>query len=304
MTELLHEALRTTKTRSPWRKRCLLIGASLLLLYAFINGMLLPLEDLFVFRTVSATETWVKPPSSAVHNVKLHLADGTPIHGWWYCNSNWEPSDGAIMFCHGNSTNLSQWGERMQRWYQQLGQALLIFDYPGYGRSGGRPSEAGLYAAGDAAYDWLVKIKHVPASELLICGESLGGGVAVDVASRREHRALVLLSTFTSIPDVALHLEPWLPATMLMHNRFDSLAKIARCRGPVFIAHGTADSLVPWWQGKRLYEAAREPKCFLKLEGAGHDHRPDDKVRAQVQTFLHQAESRMALHSDSNATTN
>src|SRR5579884_761846 len=279
LTNLLALAPDTRKKRRPWRKVCFFSGGSVLLLYAALNFMFLPLEDVFVFRTVPPTEAWVQPPTTDVHDVRLRSADGTPLDAWWYCSKNWEPSDGAILFCHGNATNLSQWGARMERWHKQLGEALLIFDYPGYGKSGGRPSETGLYAAADAAYDWLIKKQHVQPARLLVCGESLGGGVAVDLASRRPHRALVLLSTFTSIPAVAQHLEPWLPAVWLMRNRFDSLAKIAHCRGPIFITHGTADTLVPCWQGERLYEAAHEPKCFLKLDGASHDHRPDDRVR-------------------------
>lgn len=298
MTQLLHDLPQTPKVRSPWPRRCLLTVATLVGIYAGINFLVLPFEDTFVYRTVRPTEAWVRPPSRQVRDITIQTANGTRLDAWWYRDKDWNPSQGAILFCHGNATNLSQWGARMEKWHEQLGQAVLMFDYPGYGRSDGTPSEASLYAAADAAYDWLVQKAHVPPSRLLVCGESLGGGVAVDLASRRPHRALVLLSTFTSIPAVAQHLEPWLPAVWLMHNRFDSLAKIGHCSGPVFIAHGTADPLVPCWQGERLFEAAHEPKCFLKLEGAGHDHRPDDQVRARVRKFLDDAETRMAVRKD------
>src|SRR5262249_23613263 len=147
---------------------------------------------------------------------------------------------GTVLYCHGNAGNLSHRGEGVLRWHQLLGQSVLIFDYPGYGRSEGKPSEAGCYAAADAAYAWLTETKKVLPQDLLIYAGSLGGGVAVALASRRPHRALVLVGTFTSIPDMAQRQFPWLPARWLVRNRFDNLGKIGRCTRPVFLAHGTA----------------------------------------------------------------
>jgi fermentation-respiration switch protein FrsA (DUF1100 family) len=105
----------------------------------------------------------------------------------------------------------------------------------------------------------------------LIYGGSLGGGVAVDLASRRPHRALVLAKTFTSMADTAQCLYPWLPCHWLVRNRFDNLEKIGKCSMPIFIAHGTADGLIPFSQGERLFAAAPVPKRFLAMEGVGHD---------------------------------
>ena len=151
-----------------------------------------------------------------------------------------------------------------------LEESVLIFDYPGFGRSGGKPSEAGCYAAADAAFDWLIQNQKVPADHIVIVGKSLGGGVAVDLASRRNHRALVLVKAFTSIPAVAQHLIPIVPANWLMHNRFDSLAKIGNCHRPLFITHGTDDGVIPFSQGQQLYAAANDPKEFFAMEGVGH----------------------------------
>ena len=149
--------------------------------------------------------------------------------------------------------------------------AVLIFDYPGYGRSGGRPSEAGCYAAAAAAHDWLTAPGRVAAGRVIVLGRSLGAGVAVDLACRRPVRALVLYSPFTSFPDLAQEKCRWLPTRRLVQNRFDNLAKIGGVRGPVFIAHGTADALVPVRHGERLYAAAPAPKRFLPLAGRGHN---------------------------------
>ena len=144
----------------------------------------------------------------------------------------------------------------MRRWRQELNRAILIYDYPGYGKSTGSPTEAGCYAAVDAAYDFLVEKQEVPPGKLILLGSSLGGAMATDLASRREHRMLILINSFTSFPDMAQKLFFWLPARWLVSNRLDNLAKIPLCRSPIFITHGTADAMVPFSQGERLFAAA------------------------------------------------
>ena len=120
---------------------------------------------------------------------------------------------------------------------------------------------------------WLTAEKKIAPRKISLYGASLGGGVAVDLASRKEHRALILVKTFTSLPDAAGHLYWWLPVPKkaMMTNRFDSLSKIGRCHSPVFIAHGTADTLIPHSQGEQLFEAANEPKRFAPMPGKDHN---------------------------------
>src|SRR5262249_23300650 len=155
-----------------------------------------------------------------IQDVTLPSADGTRIHAWWCPPDGWEAPHGATLYCHGNYGNLSQRGQSILRWQAPpLRQAVLIFDYPGYGKSAGKPSEAGCYAAADAAYDWLVQQQRVPAERLLLHGGSLGSGVAVELASRRRNRGLALVAPFTSVPDMAQTLFPWLPARWLVRNQ-------------------------------------------------------------------------------------
>jgi hypothetical protein len=246
--------------------------------------VLVLLENWLVYQPTRARVRWQPPPNERVRDVELRLTDGTRIHAWWCPTKGWQPDDGAVLFSHGNAGNLSDRGWEVPRWQEgPLRQAVLLFDYPGYGQSSGRPSEAGCCAAADAAYDWLTQVQQVPPDRVILYGESLGGGVAVDLGSRRPHRALVLTRSFTSLPDVAARLYPWVPVRRLMRNRFDNLGKIDRCPGPIFIAHGTADELVPCAQGERLFAAAREPKQFLPLEGHGHNdplpHEFDDLLK-------------------------
>jgi fermentation-respiration switch protein FrsA (DUF1100 family) len=236
-------------------------GVSLLVLVA--------LEDRLLFHPTPAARHWAEPPAGfEVQDVAFQTADGMPLHGRWFpCRG----ARGAVLVCHSRAGNLSLElsAEALAGWQRELGLSVFIFDYPGYGRSAGRPSEAGCYAAADAAYGWLTR--RVAPQDVLIFGRSLGSAVAVDLAVRRPHRALVLVSPFTSIPAVVQRLYPVLPARRLMRNRFDSAAKIGRCPRPLLVVHGTRDRLVPFAEGERLFAAANEPKRFRPVPGARHD---------------------------------
>lgn len=238
--------------------------------YAGVLGVLAALENRFIYHPVRDAEDWEAPPNSLVEDVYVRIADGTVIHAWWCPPRGWQSAQGAVLYCHGNAGNLSHRAEAIACWQRELGHAILIFDYPGYGRSGGNPSEAGCYAAAEAAYHWLVNQGGLRPQGVILFGGSLGGAVAVDLAVRRPHHALILSKTFTSIADMARLHFPWLPVRWLIRNRFDSLSKLECCPGPVFIVHGTADQIVPFSHGKRLFAAAPEPREYLEL--TGHDH--------------------------------
>jgi fermentation-respiration switch protein FrsA (DUF1100 family) len=268
--------------------------AAHLLVYGFLGILvvLLWLENWFLFVPTTAAQHWAaSPPGLNPEDVELTSADGTKIHAWWCAPRGWAPQQGAMLHCHGNGGNLSYWGTDALGWKLERHTAVLMFDYPGYGHSSGKPTEAGCYAAADAAYDWLVNEKHVPAGRVLLYGQSLGGAVAIDVASRRPHRALVTVSAFTSFPDMAQARFPFLPGRYFVSNRLDNLSKIARCPGPVFVAHGTADSLVPFSQGERLFAAATAPKKrFHRMEGFDHNDGTDPKMYAPLMEFLAECE--------------
>jgi fermentation-respiration switch protein FrsA (DUF1100 family) len=249
--------------------------------------LLMFLENWLVFHPTTVSQDWREPPNDRVRDVELHTPDGTRIHAWW-CPV--EGATGAVLYCHGNAGNLSHRSGAVAGLQKLLDESVLIFDYPGYGRSGGKPSEAGCYAAADAAYDWLVTEQKIGPERILLYGGSLGGAVAVDLAARRPHRALLLVKTFTSAPEVAQRIYPWLPVRWIMRNRFDNLAKIGKCRRPVFIANGTADRLVPFDLGRRLFEAANEPKYFFPLDGADHNDPVPADLFPALRQFLAKAE--------------
>jgi pimeloyl-ACP methyl ester carboxylesterase len=260
--------------------------AALASVYLVAVAALLGLENRLLYRPHAHGNYWVPPPPDAcVEDIYLRSSRGDEIHAWW-C-----PRDGArevVLFCHGNAGNLSQ--RRVSRdrdviaIAEVLNASVLIFDYPGFGQSSGAPSEAGCYAAGDAAYEWLAE--RVPPGRIIILGQSLGGGVATDLASRRPHRALALLKTFTSIPDIVLAKFPLLPAHRLMRNQFDNLAKIGACHSPLFIAHGDCDHLIPIGQAERLFAAATAPRELFRMPGCGHCGGVSREFLARFAAFL------------------
>ena len=159
----------------------------------------------------------------------------------------------------------------MRDFWESLDRSVLIFDYPGYGRSEGKPSEAGCYASAEAAYDWLTRVQRIAPERIVIAGESLGGGVAVDLASRRRHQALVLIRTYTSIPEVARQNVVLSSAPAIMVNRFDSLKKLPLCGSPVLIAQADQDRLMPFAHGEQLRDACRGQARLVRLQGLDHN---------------------------------
>jgi uncharacterized protein len=256
-----------TKKPTSWRRVAVRYGRDAIIIYVGALLVLMLLENWMVYKA-TGPEDWQVPPNREVQDVQLTAADGTLLHGWWLPR---EGSKGAVIYFHGNAGNLSGRGQMLVVLRQELSEPVLIVDYPGYGKSGGSPSEAGCYASADAAYNWLTDVQKIPGENIILYGASLGGGVAVDIASRKPYRALVLIKTFTTMPEVGQNMLPYFPVRWLMRNRFNSLEKLKLCQGPVFIAHGDADDLVPFAHGERLFQAAPGPKEFLRLPGSGHD---------------------------------
>jgi pimeloyl-ACP methyl ester carboxylesterase len=257
-----------------------------MLIYAGVVVLLLLSEKRLVFQPSDAAHSEAAPSGIGVEDVTFRTTDGTPIHGWWAAPSRWKPGQGAVLFCHGNGGNLSHRGWCLPSFLKQLDRAVLIFDYPGYGKSGGSLGEAGCYAAGEAAYEWLTGERKVPGDQVILFGGSLGSGVAVDLATRRPHRALVLTSPFTSMPEMAQKVFPWLPGRWLIQTQFNNLARIGACPGPVFIAHSATDALIPIQQARRLYAAAPEPKRFFTMEHYQHLDFPSAVAFAALRRFL------------------
>ena len=201
-------------------------------------------------------------------DVFLIASDGTQLHSWFFPA---RPGAGrarmALLLMHGNAGNISDRLEFCRAWLE-LGLNVFLFDYRGYGRSDGQPSEAGTYLDAEAAYDWLRQKGFGPAN-IIALGKSLGGGIASELALRKPLGGLILQSTFTNIPDLAGELFPWLPIRWLSTIKYDTLQKLPRIRIPVLVVHSREDALVRYAHAERNFAAANEPKSLLEISG-GH----------------------------------
>jgi uncharacterized protein len=233
---------------------------------------------------------WAIPPGNW-EPIGLHpedavftTEDGIQLHGWYFEH----PQPRAhVLYFHGNGTDVSHLGPEMQAISRQHALSMLVFDYRGYGRSEGRPTEQGLYRDAEAAQQWLAERTGQSPRDIVLMGRSLGGAVAVEAAVTHGARGLILERTFSSLPAVAASIYWWLPVRWLMRNRFDSLRKIPQYRGPLLQSHGTADSIVPFTHGKQLFEAAgSDAKRFVVLHRLEHnDPDPEEYWRAFDEFF-------------------
>jgi fermentation-respiration switch protein FrsA (DUF1100 family) len=239
----------------------------ILVLLAVLGALLLLFERRLIYFPTSALEATPTALGLAHEELSLRAEDGVRLHGWFLPVKD---ARGSVLVCHGNAGNVSHRLDRAIFLQSRLGLDVLLFDYRGYGRSQGRPDEEGTYRDARAAYRWLREHGYGENS-IVIFGESLGSAVALDLALSSPARALVLESPFTSIPEMARAVYPFLPVWPLVRTRYDNLAKIGRLRMPLLVLHGDRDDVVPFAQGRRLFEAAPEPKRFFAIPGASHN---------------------------------
>jgi uncharacterized protein len=199
-------------------------------------------------------------------DVTLQAADGVKLHAWFVPAP--DKPRGALLYCHGNAGNIS-YRVGLVSVFRRMGLDVLIFDYRGYGQSEGKPSEDGTYLDAEAAWDYLVTKRGVRPERIAIFGKSLGGGVAAHLAAEPERKpgALVLQSTFTSIPDVGAEQFWWLPVRLIARIKYPSLKTLPAIKCPVLVVHSRGDELIPFHHGQQLFAAANEPKEFLEIQG-------------------------------------
>ncbi len=191
--------------------------------------------------------------------------EGEVVHGWYVPATR---NRGTVLFCHGNGGNISHRLETL-RIFNELGMNTLIFDYRGYGQSTGSPSEARTYADGQACWDWLLQHGETP-GRIVLMGRSLGGAVAaklVLLVGAPSPAALVLESSFTSVPDMGARLYPYLPVRALSRFSYDTLALLSDISCPILVAHSPEDDIIPFEFGQILFAACSEACSFLKLSG-------------------------------------
>jgi uncharacterized protein len=210
-------------------------------------------------------------------DVYFKARDGVQLNGWFFpASTNSSRSRLAILLFHGNAGNI---GDRLDHFKILLttGANLFAIDYHGYGRSGGKPGEAATYLDGLAAHGWLVQRGFAP-TNIIALGESLGGGVASELALGEPLGGLILQSTYTSIPAVGAELFPWLPVRLLATIKYDTCAKLPHIHVPVLILHSRGDTMIRFHHAEQNFAAANEPKMIWELQG---DHNDALEARAQ-----------------------
>ncbi len=244
----------------------LLAGATA---YALVLLLVFLFQPRLVYFPQVERELATTPRSAGLEfeEVWLQTADGEKLHAWWTPVAK---PRGAVLILHGNAGNISHRLEYLAM-FNRLGYATLIVDYRGYGRSSGAPSEAGTYRDAEAAWRHLLETRRLGPQDIVVFGESLGGGVASWLAAKYPPRALILASTFTSVPDLGARVYPWLPVRWLARIEYNNRERIGQIAAPVLIAHSTQDDIIPFAHGEALFAAAREPKQFLVLSGGHND---------------------------------
>ncbi len=244
----------------------------LLLLALVYGGLLLFLffyqSHLLFLPGIPSRNVGVAPASFGLAHepVTLVTRDNIRLDGWFLPV---EQARGVILFCHGNAGNISHRLDSLLI-FHQLGFSTLIFDYRGYGRSQGRPTEAGTYADAEAAWQYLVQERDIDPDRIVIFGRSLGAAVAARLATDHKPGALILESSFTSVPDMAAHLYPLLPVRWLSRLSYNVLESLQQISSPLLVIHSPDDEIIPFSHGERIFATARSPKAFLELKG-GHN---------------------------------
>jgi fermentation-respiration switch protein FrsA (DUF1100 family) len=249
--------------------------------YAVVCVVVFSLQAKFIY--FPSREYWTTPDEIglAYEEVELVTEDGVTLAAWDV------PQEGAtatVLFAHGNAGNIADRVGSIKA-FHDLGYSVFIFDYRGYGGSRGSPNERGTYRDADAAWRFLTETRGLAPERIVLFGRSLGGAVAIELATRQSPGALVVESTFTSLVDVGKIHYRFLPVRLLCVHRYESVDRVARVTCPKLFIHSVDDSLVPIENGRRLFEAAAPPKAFMETPGGhnsgGFEYSPEYTLRLQ-----------------------
>ena len=243
-----------------------IIGA-LVVFYVGLTLLLFVFQERFIYfptKTITATPATI---GLEYEPVQIKTEDGYKLSGWFIPVEN---AADVVLFFHGNAGNISHRLESIA-FFHRLGLNVLIIDYRGYGQSEGWPNEAGTYRDAEAAWRYLLEIKGYKPEQIIIFGRSLGGAVAAWLAQQHPPKALILESTFTSVPDMGASQFPFLPVRTLARVQYNTQARLSHLHIPVLIVHSPDDDVIPYSHGRQLFDAANEPKEFLQLLGRHND---------------------------------
>jgi fermentation-respiration switch protein FrsA (DUF1100 family) len=217
-------------------------------------------------------------------DVYFSADDGTKLHGWYVPHPQ---AKAVVLFAHGNGEHVARLAPLLKLLHDRAEVSVFAWDYRGYGRSEGKPFEENVLGDARTAQLWLAKRAGVRPEDVVVYGRSLGGAVAVGLASQHQVRGMVLERTFAGLVETAAHHFRWLPVRLMMKNRYPSIERITTYRGPLFQSHGTEDEVVPFAMGKKLFDAATtENKKFFVVEGGNHNGPQPDAYYEALGEFL------------------
>ena len=226
------------------------------------------IENFFLYHPLGKIEGTPADYGVPFEDVHFRAGDGVRLHGWYVEPPG--PHRPVVLWAHGNAGNISHRARNIALIHQELRAGVFLFDYRGFGRSEGRPGEAGLYEDARGAYAWLRR--RMPPARIFAFGRSLGAAVMVRiVAEGAAARGLILESPFENLEAMGRTVFPFLPVSWFVSQEFDNVDYLPRVEMPVFILHGEADGIVPLTQGRRLFRLAHPPKRFFLIPGAGHN---------------------------------
>lgn len=227
------------------------------------------LDQMFVFHPAPwINRNWAGFSRLPLEEIWFKSSDGTRLFGWYVDPSS---SVGTLLWCHGNAGNIIHRLDNLALLYR-AGLSVFLFDYRGYGRSAGKPSEEGFYQDAFASYAYLTRTRGIRSDHIVLFGRSLGAAVAGMVASQRPVAGLILESSFPSVEAVAKLTTHGFPGHWLLQSRFRLVDRLADIHAPILIIHGDRDDIVPIDLGRQVYEAAPEPKSLYVIEGADHNN--------------------------------
>jgi uncharacterized protein len=227
------------------------------------------LDQFFVYHPDPWREQdWKARSGLPLEDIWFQSSDGTKLFGWYVENA---ATSAVVLWCHGNAGNIINRLENLRELYR-IGLSVFIFDYRGYGRSHGSPSEEGLYQDALGAYDYLTRTRMIRPERIVIFGRSLGATVAAEVASQKPAAGLILESPFPSIEALAKYHYGGLPVHWLLGAEFRLIDRLPQLSLPKLIIHGDQDDIIPLELGRQVFEAAKPPKSFYVIKGADHNN--------------------------------
>ena len=259
------------------------LAAILLAIFVGVFILVKFLERISVFYPCKVVD--LTPASEQMDYEDLYITtkDGIKINAW-LVKANAHAS--TVIFAHGNAGTISDRIMKL-KFFHEIGLNIIIFDYRGYGRSMGAPSEKGVYLDVAAVYDYIQARKDIDPARIIGYGTSLGGAVMIELATQRKLAGLIVESSFTSAKEMARMIYPFVP-TILMSIKFDSVSKVSKINVPKLFLHSHEDEMIPFSMSQKLYEASAEPKEFIVTYG-GHNEGAlvsHPEIKHQLMRFL------------------